>query len=96
MQVGEAGEIPIHGEPLGAMFDGERGKIGIRHQIAFGVGLPTEPLENRPMPRSGKQDHGVGLFEQEAAETQRLVKRGGRLEDSRMRHDAQKSGKRQR
>lgn len=81
----EAAEIAIGGDPLAAGLDRQRREIGIRHQVALGAGAQTEALEDLPVTRAGRDDHGGRLGTERGGELEGTFDGRRRREDARVR-----------
>ena len=95
---GEAGiacEAAVCGDERGAVFDRERGEVGIGYAVAGCPGLAAEPLENAPVARAGGDGQRVWLAPQLIGESERRIDRRGRRHPARMCDDAQESAQHQ-
>src|SRR5664280_2251999 len=52
-QAGEPGEIVVQRHPHGVVLDGEGRVLGVGDQVAAGVAVPAQPIDDVPMTRSG-------------------------------------------
>jgi hypothetical protein len=71
-QAPEAAVIAVGGEPLTAGLDRKRGEVSIGNQIPPRAGVGAEAGEDRPMPRSGREQRCVWLGAKGLAESKRL------------------------
>ncbi len=57
----ESRVVAVGGDPLAAVLDGERGVVGIRDEVAAGLGVGDELGEDSPVPRARPHDNGAGV-----------------------------------
>lgn len=69
-QTGKPGVVPIRGDPLATVFDGQGGEPGIGDQVALGAGRPAEPGKDLPVPVAWRHADAIGLAAELICENQ--------------------------
>jgi len=83
-------EIGVGGDPLAAGFDGQGGQVGIRNQVAPGLGFPAEAGEDPPVTAARRKKDTVRLTPEALNESKSLLEWRRWVEDPRMGNDSQK------
>lgn len=84
-QAWEAREISILGDPFAPGFDRERREIGVSREVSSCVPLFAEIAKYGPMPLSGRDSNGIGMFADLIGIGQRDIHWGRRIENVLMR-----------
>ena len=55
-QTGKPGKVAVRSDPFRPRFDGQRGEVGVAHQISFGSHCLAQSRENFPVARSWRNN----------------------------------------
>lgn len=89
----KAAKVGIGGNHGAAVFQRNRGVLGVRDQFAGGARDPTQPFENRHVVRTRPDDAGGWAFRKRGYEGECRIQRRGWVERAGVGHDAKKPGK---
>lgn len=93
-EAGEAGEIPVRGDPSGAGFDGKGGEPGIGDQVAPGAGPIAEIDKEVPKALGGMDQTAARAGTKRPDESKRVGKLARWREDPGMGGDTKETGER--